>query len=388
MLDKDFFSPLPDKKHLLKELQSRLTYSRDLIDSLDIARRWAKDRKFQLGVQTLQNKVTATQAAQNYTDIADNLIAILKPQVEQEFAKTYGTFPNSELAVIAMGKWGSGELRGASDLDMIFVYKTLSLEQRSDGSTSLDPIAYYSRLTQRLINALSTKTHAGELYTIDIKLRPSGEQGPLACSLQAFQDYQQTTAWDWEHMALTRARPIHASAAFDRKLTQTIQTILTRERDPTKLTESVLWMRERIAQANPHKPWDLKHRIGGIIDIEFIAQYLQLRHAQRHPNILAHATAATLRNAEQCKIISNKQCNDLISALNLWQQLDGIIRLCHKDSFDPHNPNHASQALINTLTRLAQSKTIEALDTLIETKARRVAQLFDTLVAPRLNELG
>ncbi|MBC6444277.1 MAG: bifunctional [glutamine synthetase] adenylyltransferase/[glutamine synthetase]-adenylyl-L-tyrosine phosphorylase [Alphaproteobacteria bacterium GM202ARS2] len=383
MLDKDFFSHLPNKKQLLKELEARLTSSRDLIDSLDIARRWAKDRKFQLGVQTLQNKVTATQNAQSYTDIADNLMAILKPQVEKEFAKTYGTFPNSELAVIAMGKWGGGELRAASDLDMIFVYKTISLDQPSTGPTRLDPLAYYSRLTQRLINALSTKTQSGELYTIDIKLRPSGEQGPLACSLQTFQEYQQTTAWDWEHMALTRARPIHASPTFDRKLTQTITTILTRQRDPQQLIDRTLWMRQRIAQANPHKPWDLKHRIGGIIDIEFIAQYLQLRHAHTTPTILAHRTSDALKNAAQNTIITSKDAQTLIDALNLWQQLDGVIRLCHKDPFDPHNRQHASQGLINMLTHIAQCPTIDALDALIETQASRVAQLFDTLIAPR-----
>ena len=382
MLESDFLTTIPNAKQVEQQLKSRLKNSRDLVDSLDIARRWSKDVKFQLGVHILQNKINAHHATPHYTAIADCLIKTLKPRIEKAFQKTYGQFDNGELAIIAMGKWGSGELLGASDLDMIFIYTNHDLNARSNGSKPLDPPAYYTRLAQRIISAITTETQDGELYVIDVKLRPSGEQGPLACSLEAYAKYQNDSAWDWEHMALTRARVLTASKTFENAITKVITETLTKKRQKDKLIDHLISMRHIIEQENNQNQdiWNMKHRIGGIIDIEFIAQYLQLLHAHRYPDMLATNTLQALHNAEHNNLITSTQHQQLQDALQFWQRLDGIQRLCHKEQQrDPIN-----KGLVTTLTLASQTASLSELYDLSESHARHVAQLFAAIIAPRL----
>ncbi|MBC6497291.1 MAG: bifunctional [glutamine synthetase] adenylyltransferase/[glutamine synthetase]-adenylyl-L-tyrosine phosphorylase [Alphaproteobacteria bacterium GM7ARS4] len=384
----DFLKALPQRAALLKELEQEMRHDESLHDSMDSARRWSKDRKCQLGIQILQHQTDALQTAQAYTDIADSLMLALKPRVEKDHRKHYGTFHKGELAIITLGKWGGGELCAASDLDLIFVYDTLPLDARSQGgNTSLTPAPYYNRLAQHLVQALSTRTSEGELYVIDATLRPSGEQGPLACSLEAFTKYQAKDAWCWEHMALTRARIIATKTPFNTTLRQTLDNIITRKRDPTALKRDILHMRMLVEKEKGHNMldphtlfWNLKHRRGGLMDIDYIAQYLQLRYSHETPNILHSATKQVLHRAHQAGYLSQQACHDLTQALSLWQRLDGLLRLCHKGAFDDR---FASQGLMKGLMHVAKTHNTQALRAVMETHASHVAKHFDSIIAKR-----
>ena len=146
------------------------------------------------------------------------------------------------------------------------------------------------------MTALTAHTNEGALYEVDMRLRPSGRAGPLANSLEGFESYHAQSAWTWEHMALTRARVIHGPPGLVERLADIVKTTLCRPRDPAALVRDVADMRDRIARHAPAKsPWDFKHLPGGLFDIDFVAQYLALRHAAERPDLLDPHPAEMLR---------------------------------------------------------------------------------------------
>jgi glutamate-ammonia-ligase adenylyltransferase len=193
-------------------------------------------------------------------------------------------------AVIAYGKLGSRELGYGADLDMIFLYEDGAGGQ-SDGARSLPNEMYFARLAQRVIHILTTRTAAGELYPVDTRLRPNGASGLLVTGLSAFARYQRENAWTWEQQALIRARPIAGDAAIGEGFEGIRVEMLGRERDPAQLQRDVCEMRARMRSSRQPSPagfFHVKHDPGGLIDIEFMVQYLALRAAARHPEILRH----------------------------------------------------------------------------------------------------
>ena len=243
------------------------------------------------------------------------------------------------MAVIGMGKLGGREMTANSDLDLIVIYrygqsiisksglpvfeendaKSKNLSRSSvgeptqtcldqDASTGLKPLApaqYYARATQRLISALSAPTAEGGLYDVDMRLRPSGKSGPVATSLPAFIAYQNSDAWTWEHMALTRARVLSGPDGLRQAIEATIREVLRRPRDRVKTAEAVREMRRRIDQEKGSKNvWELKYVRGGLVDIEFIAQYLQIVHAHERPDILDQGTIGALEKLRAAGFIA------------------------------------------------------------------------------------
>ena len=198
--------------------------------------------------------------------------------------------------MIGMGRLGSREMTLASDLDLIMIYDVPPGGEMSDGPHPLPIASYYARLSQRLIGAITAPTAEGRLYEVDMRLRPSGASGPIATSLAGFARYQRESAWTWEHMALTRARPVAGDPALRRRIADEIGVVLGATRDARRLLIDVADMRRRIADENPRpSSWDLKNRPGGLIDLEFIVQYLVLREAASSPQVLRRDTAAALR---------------------------------------------------------------------------------------------
>ena len=186
-------------------------------DVLDVSRRWANDRRFQVGVLRLRNRIDPATASAALSDIAEASLRCLLPRVAREFEETHGSIPGSSVAIIALGRLGSREMTAASDLDLIFVYDAPEGSEGSDGRKSLAPSQYYARLTQRCINALTALTAEGALYEVDMRLRPSGTKGPIATSLTAFKQYHEESAWTWERLALVRARVVAGNGRSGRK---------------------------------------------------------------------------------------------------------------------------------------------------------------------------
>jgi [glutamine synthetase] adenylyltransferase / [glutamine synthetase]-adenylyl-L-tyrosine phosphorylase len=313
-----------------------LEQANDFQDVLDIVRRWTKDRQFQVGVRILRGMMGADAAGEPLAHIADSAIAELQPHVEAEFARTHGRLPGAGLVTVGLGKLGSRELSFTSDLDLIFIYDLpegadndeAQHHLMSDGSKPLAPMHYYARLGQRLINAVTAQTGEGLLYDVDMRLRPSGNQGPIASTLGGFLRYQTESAWTWEHMALTRARAITGAPQFAARVESSIREVVCRPRDAQRVAADVAEMRARIAQQFPgNRAWDLKYCPGGLMDIEFIAQYLQLRHAAAFPKLAVPPTLDTLHRATEAGVLPQPIGEDLQATLRLWHKLVGYLRL-------------------------------------------------------------
>lgn len=328
VLDTDFYEPLPPLSALRAELTAALARAHDYQDVLDAARRWQHDREFQVGIQILRNIMPGEKAARELSDIADAVLLALEPVVEAEFVRVHGRIPGGGLAVLALGKLGGREMTTESDLDLVFVYEAPDLLAPSDGAKPLAAAPYFTRLSQRLINALKAPTAAGVLYEIDMRLRPSGRAGPLASEIDAFESYQRESAWTWEHLALTRARVITGPAPLRERLARAVREVLTRPRDPEALRAEVAAMRVKIsAELGTDNPWRLKQVRGGLLDIDFIAEYLELRHAAERPEILKGNSAASLVALAEAGLMDAAVADELVTALQLMRRLQALLRL-------------------------------------------------------------
>jgi [glutamine synthetase] adenylyltransferase / [glutamine synthetase]-adenylyl-L-tyrosine phosphorylase len=332
VLTREFAAPLPELTALPTELGDALARVGDFADVLDVLRRWAGERRFQIGVQLLRGDLDGEAAGKALADIAEAALAALVPAVEADFARRYGRVPGGAFVVIGMGRLGSREMTQASDLDLILIYDAPPSAVASDGVQPLPTPAYYARLSQRLIGAITAPTGEGLLYPVDMRLRPSGASGPIATSMDSFDHYQRHSAWTWEHMALTRARPIAGDAALCRRVAETIEAVLRLPRDPERLVADVADMRRRIAHEHPRPArWDLKNLPGGLIDLEFIAQYLMLREAAERPQVLRRATADALRALAAVGVLPAKVLRDLGSAAALLRHVLSLLTLIVDD---------------------------------------------------------
>jgi glutamate-ammonia-ligase adenylyltransferase len=332
----DFFRPLPSLRAMIDDLKEAiLREGHDLEDAMDAARRWAAEQRFRVGVQLLRNAVVPERAAEHLSDIADAAITCLLPHVEADFARAHGHLPGRGLALLALGKLGSREMTANSDLDLILIYDQVDNSILSDGRKPVPPETYYGRLTQRLIAGFTAATAEGTLYDVDMRLRPSGNKGPIAASLESFRIYHRKEAWTWERMALTRARVIVAAPAMRRAVARVIRDALVHPRDPEDIRRDVADMRERMAaEHKANSPWEVKHRRGGLVDIEFIAQYLQLRWGRQHTSLLKRNTVAVLREATSLKLLSRADADALLAAHHLWTSVQQVLRVSIEGMFD------------------------------------------------------
>ncbi|PLK27124.1 bifunctional [glutamine synthetase] adenylyltransferase/[glutamine synthetase]-adenylyl-L-tyrosine phosphorylase [Novosphingobium sp. TH158] len=244
---------------------------------LDRVRRKVGEKRFALGVQLVDAMTDPVAVAGAYARVAEAALAVLAGATIAEFEAVHGRIEGSDLVILGLGRLGGGALTHASDLDLVYCF-TGGHDEESDGDRPLGATLYFNRLAQRIGAALSVPTAEGALYEVDTRLRPSGTQGPLAVSLDSFERYQREEAWTWEHMALTRARTIFGPAAGQAELGRIVRAVLERPRDPEKLRQDVLAMRAEMARHKPAKgPLDAKLARGGLVDVEFIVHYLQLR---------------------------------------------------------------------------------------------------------------
>ena len=364
------------------DLAERTNKAQDMQDVHDISRRWVNDTKFQVGVQILRKRIDIDRASRTFSDIADTAIRGLLPPIIEEFETRHGRCPGRGFAVLALGKLGGRELSATSDLDLVFLYDSPALNNddpiMSDGEKAISISHYYQRLGQRLINAMTALTGEGRLYRIDMRLRPSGNAGPLSVSLERFATYQREYAWTWEHLALTRARVVSAAPEFAPQIEAEILTALARQRSEDDLLIAVAEMRALMAKENgSDNPWSIKHVRGGLVDCEFLAQYLQLRHAHNNPTILDTSTSAALIKIRDAGLLSPDIADDLIAATCLWRRLQGLLRLTLDGSYDPANfPAPLRQKLADA----AGVESYAAVDTLVHETVKRIYIHFNDII--------
>ena len=386
VLTEGFYDPPPDAAGQRRELDHALEQGRDFQDTLDIVRRWVNDRIFQLGVGILRERIHPEAAGAPLSDVADASLCALLPAVESEFRVRHGDVPGGGMAVVAFGKLGGRELTVGSDLDLLFLYDTPPGTEESDGPKPLAPALYFARLSQRFISAVTAPTGEGRLFEVDMRLRPSGNAGPIATSLEAFAQYQRADAWTWEHMALTRARVVTAPGGMAERIEAAIAEVLTAPRDGDKLLRDVADMRARIAREhNPGDPWSIKHCRGGLVDIEFIAQYLQLRHAHDHPGVLAANTTDALARLAEAELLDRGIADELIAAMRLWRNVQAVLRLTLESGFDEAA---APDGLRAALARSAGADDFDSLRGEVLATQRIAHDHFITLIEAPAEALG
>jgi len=348
-------------------------------DLLDRVRIVGSEQAFLIGIKVLSGAITASEAGAAYALLAERLIAALAADVEKELEKAHGHVAGGGAVVVAMGKLGGREMTASSDLDLIVIYDFDAAAAQSDGPRPLAPSQYYARYTQRLISHLSAPTAEGTLYEVDMRLRPSGQKGPVAAQFSTFREYQATEAWTWEHLALTRARVIAGPEALARKVEEAIRDTLRRPRDPAAVVKDVIEMRTRIAaEKGTESIWDMKQVRGGLVDLEFIAQHLQLVHAHAHPEVLDQNTLAAYRKLAATGLLPPPESDRLIRATQLIHNLTQVLRLCLEGPFEPST---APSGLKTLLARVGDAPDFPALEGDLRATLAEVAQLFSRLIA-------
>jgi glutamate-ammonia-ligase adenylyltransferase len=368
----DFFAPWPGRAALTAALGARLAAVEDYERALDAARAWAKEWHFRIGVHHLRGLIDGFEAGRQYADLAEACVAALWGPVTTAFTDRHGPLPGREAVVLGMGSLGAGRLNAGSDLDLIVIYDADGAEA-SEGPRPLDVKTYYARLTKALVTALSAPMAEGRLYEVDMRLRPSGRQGPVATALAAFRDYQANEAWTWEHLALTRARPVAGSAALGAAVEEVRQAVLAEKGQGATVLADVADMRRRLAEAKPGGgPWDMRAGPGRLQEIELVAQTAALRAgstARRPEAQLAAGQRAGWPGAEAAEA--------LLPAYRLLWRLHAAGRLLTDGLPDPDRLGPAATAM---LLREADAPDVAALADRLEALTSRAATTIDRLL--------
>ncbi len=378
LLDPGFLGELPKRVSLDKALAQGLSTAADYEGVLDAARRFAKEQNFRVGVQVIEGAAKAEEAGPAFANIAESVIAGLLARVEDELADSAGRMEGGAFSVIAMGKLGGREMTASSDLDLIFVYDTPSATEHSSGAKALPVIVYYARLAQRLIAALTVQTAAGGLYEVDMRLRPTGNKGPVAVSLETFRRYHAQESWTWERLALTRARAIAGDEALNRRVADVIRGTLAAATDPLKITADARGMRVKLAAEFATKNrWDLKFAAGGLVDIEFIAQTLQLCTAPRDPSVLHTNTIAALEALQRAGALAAGDAEALIASARLEQSLTQVTRIALDGTLEPRT---ATPGLKNLLARAGHAPDFATLEARLAEAQTAVRAIYDRVM--------
>jgi glutamate-ammonia-ligase adenylyltransferase len=277
VLGGSFWAPMPDRGAWLSALEAALAAAGDYEGALKTARVWMKEAHFRIGVHHLRGLIDAFEAGKAYADLAGAVVAGLWPRVCADVAARHGPAPGRGAVILGMGSLGAGRLNAGSDLDLIVIYDAAGVDA-SEGPKPLGARPYYARLTQAMVTALTAQMPEGRLYEVDMRLRPSGRQGPVATSVQSFCAYQKVEAWTWEHLALTRARVIAGDAGLGAEVEAFRRALLAEKGQGGAVRADVGAMRVRVQAAKPAEgSADARNGPGRMMDIELCAQMLALQ---------------------------------------------------------------------------------------------------------------
>ncbi|GAA6207669.1 [glutamate--ammonia-ligase] adenylyltransferase [Cognatishimia sp. WU-CL00825] len=367
-----FFDAWPGKAQLTSDLSARLAAESDYERKLDTARRWTKEWHFRIGVHHLRGIIDAQDAGREYAELAEAVLCAVWPEVVAKFSEKHGVPPGKGAMVLGMGSLGAGRLNAASDLDLIVIYDADGVEM-SDGRRALASRAYYARLTQALVTALSAQMAEGRLYEVDMRLRPSGTQGPVATSFTSFKDYQENKAWTWEHLALTRARAVAGAPELMARVETFRIALLARASVEKDVRDDVQEMRKRIADAKGSGGiWDAKLGPGRLQDVELTVQAAALLAGESAGDI-----DLALGRDQGTGWLTQSEAQALQEAYRLCWTVQQGSRLLGSDMFDPEAAGAGARKF---LLRETQTEAMEELAELLETRTRSAGDVIDAVL--------
>ncbi len=381
LLDPDFFMPVHAQEGWPTQIRNRLAKAHSYEEILDLARILAAEMRFRIGVQLLEGLMTPAQAAGALTRLADTMITGLFPAVAHEYARRYGRFPAGEFIVLALGKYGGEELGFGSDLDIVLLYRATDPTAESTGPRRVSASRYFSGLGQNLVTALSVPTAEGPLFDVDTRLRPSGRAGPLVVSLTTFRDYHEHAAWTFEHMALTRARVVVGSREGRRAVEGVVSAILSHPRPAEAMLRAVADMRERIRAEFPGRGMlDVKYARGGIVDVEFIVQYLLLKEMPAHGRAaFGHRLADAITGLARIGSLSRKEAALLEEAHRFFLAIQMWLRLTAGD--DIPKPETLAPETASWIARRLNLSDFSAVMATLERHRAAVQDLYTRIIA-------
>ena len=381
VLDPAFFDSIPDQKSLEAELCERLSLQDNYEEKLVACVSWTNDLRFRIGIQVLRGIVSPLEGSEMLTHVAEAVLRSLVPTVCAEFSRQFGRVEHSALAVLAYGKLGSYELMPTSDLDLVIVYDADESATSQQGTRSLPASAYFIRLSQRIVSALSMMTSEGRLFEVDLRLRPSGDQGPFASSLQAFEKYQKSDAWVWEHLALSRARVVFKTGDLGRRLESAISDTLAQPRAEGDVQSAVLDMKEKLQKEfGSSQQIDLKHMPGGLMDSDFVIQYHTLIQSRLDQENRPTRTLDVLDHLLKSKCVSEDDYWVLKSAFLLRFNLLWLLRLTLGEN---SLPSSIPMGLETRLLKLTGAATLEELRRQLIDTSDEVLRVFSRDIGTR-----
>lgn len=377
LIDPAFSAKIPTKEKVSERLENFLERAQDYETKLDQIRVFLSEQKFLISVRLINRTINATQAGKAFTELAEVLLASVLNIVQTEFEKKHGVIAGGKIAILGMGRLGSCELTASSDLDLIFLYIHDEDVEKSNGDKPLYTAQYFMRLVQRLISAMSAPTANGVLYELDFRLRPSGNSGPLATHINAFTRYQREEAWTWEKQALVRARPVAGDERFLNQIQSEIDELLSVKHDAKTITADVLEMRASVDKEKPAiNEFDLKFVPGGVVDIEFIAQWGALIIGHEHKFYADRSTISLLSQLPE-SLISITQVQELKLAFELYNSVLQVLRVNLDEPFDPEN---CSKELATMLSLQTGEPDLKSLSQTLKDVHVSVRDTFRTLL--------
>jgi len=377
-LDRDCDAQIETLEAAKTDLDYLIQGARDYEEILDAVRRWANDQKFLISTRLISGELNAAQAALRLSHVADAVVHGLYPAVIEEFANQHGRIEGGSFAILALGKLGERHMTMNSDIDLVFVYDAPPTSQQSDGKRGLTPSHYYARLAQRMINALSALTAQGDLYEVDMRMRPQGQKGPIATRFDGFEPYYRDKAWTYEYQAMLKARLIVSDGALGDAVMACLKDCLAQPRDAQAVLEDVAAMQKRLHDHfRRTDPFAIKHIPGGMMDLEFIAQGLSLVHAHKDPGLIGLDAEEVFDRLGADQIIQSDHAGRLVTTAKQYRYLQSVMRAALDGRFDAET---APRLLKKRMAEESGFADFDALRAGLVEAEQFVLTMFDTYI--------
>ncbi|MEM6603225.1 MAG: bifunctional [glutamine synthetase] adenylyltransferase/[glutamine synthetase]-adenylyl-L-tyrosine phosphorylase, partial [Pseudomonadota bacterium] len=384
MAEQDFYTPSTTLSDFQRDFSYRLRKTMSLEGVLNLLRRFNREQRLRIGVAALRQSITIHEAGHSLAYLAAFCIEIAVQHTEKELRMRYNLpskADDNSLAIVAMGSLGGTEMHAGSDLDLLMIYR--GAWDIADNRNDLpDPQSYYSKFGQRILSALSARTEDGILYDVDMRLRPSGNSGPLVVNLARFEDYHKHHAQTWEHLALLRAAPLTGPPNLCKDIEKIIHDVLCLKRDPVVIASDIHSMREKLLQHRKAATlWDVKLSHGGMFDVSFIIHYLALIYAHDHPEILNPTLRILMVNLFEHKLLSEAHYSKLLKA---WDMFLGLMHFFALTKVDVQKLMTYPEQLLSKVGHITGGTDYKDMEEHLQSAYQDVQKIYNEIIAIRL----